>query len=201
MGAWFFGIPRIWARSGVRRRRCAPPHPPARPRMVRAALLVTQGIIALHVAAEKHRRQMWTGRWWPGRESVYRHCQTNLLALVAQARDPARARLEVRRAVLPSGIRLTTWITVGVRRDPTTTPLIERGPPGFSSAGSAARHLPAYEHVYQRRQHPHLSAACAQDLPATTAEAGQTATPSFSPPVITSASPPTFKSPSSSPSL
>ena len=135
-----------------------------------------------------------------GTLSVYRHCQTNLLALVAQARDPARARLEVRRAVLPSGIRLTTWITVGVRRDPTTTPLIERGPPGFSSAGSAARHLPAYEHVYQRRQHPHLSAACAQDLPATTAEAGQTAMPSPSPPVITSISPPTFKSPSSSPS-
>jgi hypothetical protein len=103
--------------------------------MVRAALLVTQGIIALHVAVEKHRRQMWTCRWWPGRESVYRHCQTNLLALVAQARDPARARLEVRRAVLPSGIRLITRITVGARRDPTTTPLIERGPPGFSSAG------------------------------------------------------------------
>jgi hypothetical protein len=106
-------------------------------------------------------------------------------------------RLEVRRAVLPSGIRLIVWITVGARRDPTTTPLIERGPPGFSSAGSAARHLPAYEHVYQRRQHLHLSAACAQDLPATTAEAGQTATPSPSPPVVTSASPPTFKSPSS----
>ena len=102
-------------------------------------------------------------------------------------------RLEVRRAVLPSGIRLIVWITVGARRDPTTTPLIERGPPGFSSAGSAARHLPAYEHVYQRRQHLHLSAACAQDLPATTAEAGQTATPSSSPPVITSASPPTFQ--------
>ena len=53
------------------------------------------------------------------------------------------ARLEIRQAVSPSGIHLITQITVGARRDPTTTPLIEPGPPGFFCRSPPSSTVPA----------------------------------------------------------